>query len=136
MFDHIGIVVANLEISRRFYSACLAPLGISLLENNSLPSGERWLVYGTRGQFPFLVVAGSRPSFWRELHRPSLSPDHLAFTADSASAVDAFYHAGLEEGGTDHGKPGPRSSSTPYYAAYLIDPDGNNVEAGYRGGAA
>ena len=61
-------------------------------------------------------------------------PMHIAFAAPSVDAVDSFYQQGMRNGGLDKGPPGNRPSSTPYYAAYLIDPDGNNVEAGYRGG--
>jgi len=79
-----------------------------------------------------LVVAAGRPSFWRASHTASSAPDHLAFTAPDDRAVDAFYRAGLSAGGTDNGPPGPRKSSTRCYAAFLIDPDGNNVEASHR----
>jgi catechol 2,3-dioxygenase-like lactoylglutathione lyase family enzyme len=133
MFDHIGIVVSNLEVARTFYSACLAPLRVELLEDHSQPSGEGWLVYGIAARFPFFVVAAGRPSFWQDSHAASSAPDHLAFTAPDDRAVDAFYSAGLGNGGRDNGAPGPRRSSMPCYAAFLIDPDGNNVEASHRG---
>jgi len=136
MFDHIGIVVSNLQVARRFYGACLAPLEIDLLEDHCQSSDNGWLVYGTAGRVQFLVLAAGRPTFWQNTHFASTSPAHLAFTAPGVAAVDAFYRAGIDHGGTDNGQPGPRRSSTPYYAAYLIDPDGNNVEAGYRGSAA
>jgi catechol 2,3-dioxygenase-like lactoylglutathione lyase family enzyme len=87
----------------------------------------------TRGSFPFFVVAAGRPAFWREGHTPGTSPCHLSFDAPSPAAVDAFHRAGLAHGGRDNGAPDPRRSSTPYYGAYLFDPDGNNVEAGHRG---
>jgi catechol 2,3-dioxygenase-like lactoylglutathione lyase family enzyme len=134
MFDHIGIVVADLARAGRFYTACLAPLGHRLLADFSEPSGDGRYVYG-RGEpaDPFFVVARGRPSFWRTEHIAAGAPDHLAFQATSREAVDAFHRAGLANGGRDNGAPGPRRSSTPYYAAFLIDPDGNNVEAGYRG---
>jgi catechol 2,3-dioxygenase-like lactoylglutathione lyase family enzyme len=103
VFDHIGIVVSNLAVARAFYSSCLAALGVEM-----------------------------RPSFWQDSHVPSSSPDHLAFTAPDDRAVDAFYRAGLSNGGRDNGPPGPRKSSTRCYAAFLIDPDGNNVEASHR----
>jgi catechol 2,3-dioxygenase-like lactoylglutathione lyase family enzyme len=132
VFDHIGIVVKDLEVARAFYSACLAPLMVELLEDHSQASGEGWLVYGTAGSFPFFVVGAGRPSFWGDSHVASSAPDHLAFTAPSDRAVDAFYRAGLVHGGRDNGPPGPRRSSTRCYAAFLIDPDGNNVEASHR----
>jgi catechol 2,3-dioxygenase-like lactoylglutathione lyase family enzyme len=132
VFDHIGIVVRNLEVARAFYSSSLSSLGVELLEDHSQPSGEGWIVYGITGRFPFFVVAAGRPSFWREPHTAASSPDHLAFTAPNDPAVDSFYRAGLANGGKDNGLPGPRRSSTRCYAAFLIDPDGNNVEASHR----
>jgi catechol 2,3-dioxygenase-like lactoylglutathione lyase family enzyme len=132
VFDHIGIVVGNLKVARAFYSSCLSALGIELLEDHSQSSGEGWLVYGTAGRFPFFVVAAGRPSFWQDSHTASSAPDHLAFTAPDDRAVDEFYRAGLSKGGRDNGPPGPRRSSTRCYAAFLIDPDGNNVEASHR----
>jgi catechol 2,3-dioxygenase-like lactoylglutathione lyase family enzyme len=127
VIDHLGFVVADLEVARRFYNAVLQPLGIGLMEDNG-----GWLVYAG-STLPFLVVAEGRPTFWRAQHRPAVSPIHVGLTAPSRAAVDAFYHAGLVHGGSDNGAPGPRNSFSPYYAAYLFDPDGNNVEAGFRG---
>jgi catechol 2,3-dioxygenase-like lactoylglutathione lyase family enzyme len=133
MFDHIGIVVSDLTVARAFYSACLTALGIELLEDHSLSSREGWLVYGIAGRFPFFVVGAGRPSFWQDSHIASSAPDHLAFTAPDDRSVEAFYRAGLANGGRDNGPPGPRRSSTRCFAAFLIDPDGNNVEASHRG---
>ena len=129
MIDHLGVVVADPQIARRFYTAILEPLGISLLQDNG-----GWLVYGTPNALPFFVVAFGRPTFWRAEHGAAKSPLHLGFTAPSRESVDAFYRAGLASGGSDNGAPGDRPSFSPYYAAYVLDPDGNNVEAGYRGG--
>ena len=134
MLDHIGIVVGSLAAAGRFYTACLAPLGYRLLADFSQPDGDGRLVYGSGGPAdPFFVVACGRPTFWRPEHAAGAAPDHLAFQAPSREAVDAFYRAGLDHGGRDNGAPGQRRSSTRYYAAFMIDPDGNNVEAGYRG---
>ena len=132
MFDHIGIVVGNLDVARAFYSSSLSALGVDLLEDHSQGASEGWLVYGTAGRFPFFVVAAGRPSFWQDSHTASSAPDHLAFTAPNDRAVDDFYRAGLSNGGRDNGPPGPRRSSTRCYAAFLIDPDGNNIEASHR----
>ncbi|MEM9804584.1 MAG: VOC family protein [Cyanobacteria bacterium P01_D01_bin.56] len=131
MFDHIGFVTADLEQSRQLYTCCLEPLGIKLIEDNSMPGGSGWLVFGTAADAPFFVVASSAPSFWADSHSPGNSPIHFAFSAPNRKAVDQFYNAGLKTGGRDNGSPGKRDAS--YYAAYLIDLDGNNVEAGYRG---
>jgi catechol 2,3-dioxygenase-like lactoylglutathione lyase family enzyme len=135
MFDHLGIVVFDLDLARPFYDACLAPLAIQLLQHNSDDSG-RWLVYGTEGAGPFFVVAEGAPGFWSDAHRASAAPIHVAFVAPDRSAVDAFHRAGLAHGGLDNGPPGERRSATPYYAAFVIDPDGNNIEAGHRGPAS
>jgi catechol 2,3-dioxygenase-like lactoylglutathione lyase family enzyme len=132
MFDHVGIVVRNLAAARAFYSACLAPLGIEVLEDHSQDTGDGWVVYGNSGRFPFFVIGAGRPSFWKAAHVAAATPDHLAFRASSDAAVDAFYRAGLAAGGTDNGPPGQRRTAIRCYAAYLIDPDGNNVEANYR----
>ena len=122
-FDHVGLHVRDLDASRAFYTAALAPLGIVCLQDHG------WLVFGNPGGVPaapFFVVASD----------PERTPDriHVAFRATSEAAVDAFHAAGLAAGGTDHGAPGPRPVRPPgrYYAAYLLDPDGNNVEAGVR----
>ena len=133
MYDHLGIVVTDLGVARSFYNACLHPLGIRLMQQNTRDDGGSWLVYGTAAKEPFFVVAcGTPPRFWSESNRPSVSPIHVCFSASSTDAVDGFYDAALKSGGVDNGRPGERRSSTYYYAAYVIDPDGNNVEAGYR----
>jgi catechol 2,3-dioxygenase-like lactoylglutathione lyase family enzyme len=79
-------------------------------------------------------IGTDRPEFWRAGHDTAQSPLHLAFTAATGLAVDAFHKAALDNGGTDNGQPGPRGpDQMHYYAAYVIDPDGNNIEAGFRG---
>jgi len=133
MFDHVGIVVANLDAARAFYAACLAPLQYRLLQDMAQTPTEGRLVFGRGGRGdPFFVVAAGRPSFWKPGNAAGSAPDHLAFVATNREAVDAFHRAGMQNGGRDNGAPGPRRSSTEYYAAFVIDPDGNNVEAGFR----
>jgi len=133
MFDHVGIVVANLDVARAFYRACLAPLQYRLLQDLAQTPTEGRLVFGRGGRGdPFFVVAAGRPTFWSPANEAGNAPDHLAFVAPNREAVDAFHRAGSQNGGRDNGAPGPRRSSTEYYAAFLIDPDGNNVEAGVR----
>ncbi|MEM7128867.1 MAG: VOC family protein [Chloroflexota bacterium] len=132
MFDHMGIVVSNIEKSRLFYEACLSSLGYQLLQDNLSSANEGWLVFGSGPSDPFFVVATGTPSFWSPEHSAGKAPLHLAFVAPNDEAVDAFYQKGLENHGVDNGAPGPRKSSTPLYAAFLIDPDGNNVEACHR----
>jgi catechol 2,3-dioxygenase-like lactoylglutathione lyase family enzyme len=133
VFDHVGIVVANLDVARAFYGAALAPLQYRLLQDLAESPVAGRLVFGRGGRGdPFFVVAAGRPSFWSAGNVAGDAPDHLAFVAPNRAAVDAFHRAGLASGGRDNGAPGPRRSSTEYYAAFLIDPDGNNVEAGFR----
>ena len=133
MFDPVGIVVATLSVARTFYCACLAPLQYRLLQDFAQTSTEGRLVYGRGGRGdPFFVVAAGRPTFWNPANEAGTAPNHLAFVAPDRAAVDAFHAAGLANGGRDNGAPGPRRSSTEYYAAFLVDPDGNNVEAGVR----
>nr|CAP48573.1 putative integron gene cassette protein [uncultured bacterium] len=133
MLDHLGMAASNLVRSKHFYSACLAPLGITLLEDHSGGNGPAWLVYGTEDDAPFFVVSGSAPSFWNPSNKPGVSPIHIAFEAHDRASVDEFYRQGIAHGGRDNGPPGERQSTTLYYAAYLLDPDGDNVEAGLRG---
>ena len=129
MFDHIGIVVGDLNRSRRFYEAVLEPLGLKLLEDHTQLDGTGWLVFGTgMRQSPFFVVAAGSPSFWNSAHEAGKSPIHLAFSGPSKDSVDQFHAAGLRLGARSNGEPGVRRQ--PFYCAFLIDPDGNNLEAG------
>jgi catechol 2,3-dioxygenase-like lactoylglutathione lyase family enzyme len=129
MFDHIGIVVGDLKRSARLYGGALEPLGLKILEEHSRGPNDGWVVI-SRGEpeSPFFVVAAGRPSFWGPEARPSLSPVHLCFTAPSKEAVDRFHTLGLDLGARDNGAPGIRRP--PFYCAFLIDFDGNNIEAG------
>ena len=135
MFDHLGIVVKDLAVARAFYEPVLATIGIRLLQNNVFPGGDGWMVFTGDAPFPFFVVASGNPSYWAEHHRPSQSPIHLSFRAPSKEAVDAFHATCLAQGGSDNGAPGDRMGGADggsYYAAYIIDLDGNNIEAGVR----
>lgn len=113
MYDHIGLKVKDLAASQRFYAAALAPLGCV-----ADASGTG---FGPRGA----------PALWLyEGGAAASSGTHLAFQAPGHAAVDKFHAAGLAAGGQDHGAPGLRKDYSPtYYAAFLLDPDGNNVEA-------
>jgi len=129
MFDHLGVVFRDLRIAGPFYRALLKPLGIDLTEDHSEQDGTGWLVFSTgRPEAPFFVAAGGRPTFWSDGHEAARSPSHFAFKAPSRAAVDAFHKAGLAAGARNNGDPGVRRGR--YYCAFLIDPDGNNVEAG------
>jgi catechol 2,3-dioxygenase-like lactoylglutathione lyase family enzyme len=130
MIDHMGFRVRDLATARRFYDACLAPLGLQAIDNTE----ESFLIGRSREEpLPFVWVGTTEPAFWSAAHSISKSPIHLAFKARERAAVDAFHRAALEAGGTDNGKPGPRGpASMKYYAAFVLDPDGNNIEAGVR----
>jgi catechol 2,3-dioxygenase-like lactoylglutathione lyase family enzyme len=129
MFDHIGIVVSDLERGARLYAAMLEPLGLRMLEEHRTGVNEGWLVFSSGNpQSPFFVLAAGRPSFWRSDSQPAKSPVHLSFTAPSREAVDSFHAAGLKHGAIDNGAPGVRRD--PFYCAFLLDEDSNNIEAG------
>lgn len=124
MIDHVSFPVRDFDASLRFYTAALAPLGYSVLMQFPGVAG-----LGRNGK-PDLWIGGGRPDYYREGQGPGLAPMHLAIAADSHAAVDAFYAAALAAGATDNGAPGPRPQYHPgYYGAFVIDPDGNNLEA-------
>ncbi len=116
MFDHIGLRVKDLDASVRFYTAALAPLGYEVTSQD-----ESSAAFGANGGYSLWLYPDARLAH---------SLVHLAFTAPSRAAVDAFYREGLKARGRDNGAPGVRGDYGPtYYAAFLFDPDGNNVEA-------
>jgi catechol 2,3-dioxygenase-like lactoylglutathione lyase family enzyme len=114
MIDHVALYVSDLERSRRFYEQALAPLGYGLAFE--LDDG---VAFGPQG-YPLMGIrVGAEPS----------TSAHVAMRADERTAVDAFHAAALAAGGTDNGAPGVREHYHPtYYAAFVLDPDGNNVE--------
>lgn len=116
MYDHIGLKVRDLNQSIGFYSAVLGELGYELCWRDETSAG-----LGPKGE----------PALWLYAAGPKAgSGVHVAFTATNHAAVDRFHHAGMNHGGRDHGHPGPRTDYSPtYYAGFLLDPDGNNVEA-------
>ena len=121
MLDHVGVEVSDFARSRAFYEAALAPLGIGLLmEFDGVGAG-----FGKQAEH------GPKPFFWiGERGRPPVSGAHIAFGVRSTEEVDAFHAAALAAGGTDNGAPGPRPVYHPgYYGAFVLDPDGNNIEA-------
>lgn len=114
MYDHIGLKVADLKKSVRFYTLALRGLGH---------------VVGSQGDDYAGIGPAGAPALWLYAGKGG-SGTHVAFTAKDRAAVDRFYADGVEAGGRDNGKPGLRADYSPtYYAAFLIDPDGNNVEA-------
>lgn len=123
MLDHVGFAVRDAEVSRRFYEQALAPLGITLLMT---ATPEQTEAGGTAHGFG----SGGNPYFWIGDNEQVGQGTHVAFKAVSRAAVDAFHRAALAAGGTDHGAPGPRPQYGPnYYAAFVLDPDGMNIEA-------
>ena len=122
LIDHVQLVVRDLEVSRRFYQAVLDVLSIP--------------VEGTEAGFfwadEFVVSTADSEAAEGKL----TGRNHVAFQAKDRATVDAFYKAGLANGGADNGAPGMRPNYHPgYYAAFVIDPDGNNIEAVYHGEA-
>ena len=112
--DHITIKVRDLEASKAFYVAALAPFGSQVVDY-----GEIGIGIGPEGSED-LGLSEGEPG----------APVHIAFLAQDPATVDAFHAAALEAGGTDNGAPGRRPQyHERYYAAYVLDPDGNNVEA-------
>ncbi len=120
MLDHVGIEVSDLARSKAFYEGALEPLGIGLLMEFEGAAG-----FGKETEH------GPKPFFWIGARdRPAVSGAHVAFGARTPELVDAFHAAALAAGGTDNGAPGPRPIYHPgYYGAFVLDPDGNNVEA-------
>lgn len=126
MIDHTGIHVRDLALSLAFYKAALAPLG-----------------YGVRLSLPDAVGFGAVPpapgddpggDFWLTRATPMAPRSHIAFRAQSRAQVDAFHGAALQAGGTDNGPPGLRPHyHAHYYAAFVHDPDGYNIEAVFHG---
>lgn len=116
MYDHIGLKVKDLDASVSFYTAALAGLGHVLCSREASYAG-----FGPPG----------KPALWLHLHQGAAGPGaHVALRASDRAAVGRFYKDGLEAGGRDNGKPGLRADYSPkYYAAFLLDPDGHNIEA-------
>ena len=125
MIDHLTLLVSDFARSKAFYTAALGPLGYEVVMEVS------------RDQLPDLpfersagLVVKGKPDLWLRPEEGALTPTHVAFRAPSRAAVDAFHAAALAAGGVDHGAPGLRPYYHPnYYGAFVLDPDGYNVEA-------
>lgn len=115
MFDHIGIGVSNVAASKRFFMEALAPLGVGVVMEVPDAVG---------------LGHGRKPSFWLGQAEAQPVPLHIAFTAQKRAQVVEFYQRALAAGGKDNGPPGLRPHyHANYYAAFVIGPDGHNVEA-------
>ena len=117
MFDHMGVNVEDYDRSKAFYERTLAPLG-----------------YGIVMEFPEWKACGfgteGKPGFWISQRDPHTTGTHVAFACPDRGTVDAFHEAALAAGATDNGGPGLREHYHPtYYGAFVLDPDGNNLEA-------
>jgi catechol 2,3-dioxygenase-like lactoylglutathione lyase family enzyme len=128
MIDHTGIGVADVARSAAFYDAALGALGLRRVAELPKNDATDGIGYGV-----------DYPVFWIDRFHPHGVKQHTAFVAKSHAAVDAFYAAALGAGGRDNGPPGVRDTAKGYppgyYAAFILDPDGNNIEAVFRRGS-
>jgi catechol 2,3-dioxygenase-like lactoylglutathione lyase family enzyme len=117
MFDHVGLNVRDYAASRAFFTGALAPLGYRIVMEF-----EQWKTAG--------FGKAEKPEFWISEREPFGTGTHVAFGCPDRATVDAFHDAALAAGGRDNGEPGPREVYHPtYYGAFILDPDGNNIEA-------
>lgn len=125
MLDHVGFAVSDINRSRAFYEATLRPLGIGVVmeippEQNAEGGGGTAIGFGS----------ADNPFFWIGDNQKVGEGTHVAFTARDRGEVEAFHRAALAAGGHDNGRPGLRPHYHPnYYAAFVRDPDGFNIEA-------
>ncbi|HVN02616.1 MAG TPA: VOC family protein [Caulobacteraceae bacterium] len=122
MLDHITFTVSDVGRAKAFYDAALAPMGVTVqMQVSAEESGaEAYLGYGEPG----------KPYFWFSGGRPLTGRLHVAFAAKDRATVDAFYRAAMAAGGRDNGPPGLRPEyHATYYGAFVLDPDGHNIEA-------
>jgi catechol 2,3-dioxygenase-like lactoylglutathione lyase family enzyme len=114
MIDHASLPVRDFQKSKAFYAAVLKPLGYKILTE-----GDGYAGMGATGWSDFWIG-----------QKKNVTPQHIGFWCDDHATVDAFYEAALEAGGKDNGAPGIRADYHPsYYAAFILDPDGHNIEA-------
>ena len=122
MIDHTGVTVRNPQTSRTFYEGALAPLGYAVLAE--IPMAH------TGGRVVLGFGIAPKPDFWMAEGEPNVPAIHVAFRAETRAAVDAFFAAAIAAGGRDNGAPGLRPHyHKDYYGAFVLDPDGHNIEA-------
>ncbi len=122
MIDHIGVAVADMDRAKAFYTSALEPLGVGVVMEVSAEEtgGDAHAGFGADTTAIFWIGTGLKPK----------GGTHVAFTAKTRAEVDAFYRAATAAGGRDNGAPGLRPEYHPnYYGAFVLDPDGNNIEA-------
>lgn len=129
ILDHISINVTDFERSKAFYQAAFAPLGVALVMEHGHSAG-----FG-RGGKPEFWISGQQTSYQTAEQVHMITPVHVCLRAQSRAEVEAFYGAALAAGGRDFGAPGLRPQYHPgYYGAFVLDPDGHNIEAVIHGG--
>jgi catechol 2,3-dioxygenase-like lactoylglutathione lyase family enzyme len=122
MITHVGIFVSDIERSKKFYGEALKPIGYQML--------REYGVTDTRPKASAGFGEPPRADLWIYQGTPGNAPIPFAFQVSSRSLVDAFYQAAIGAGGKDNGKPGIRAQYNPnYYGAFVLDPDGYNIEA-------
>jgi catechol 2,3-dioxygenase-like lactoylglutathione lyase family enzyme len=121
MIDHVGFSVSDYARAKAFYERALAPLGYTLvMEVTAQETGQPAADFGS----------GGKPDLWIGGEGKLEKPVHVAMAANDRPSVDAFYHAAISAGGKDNGPPGLRAHYHPnYYGAFVLDPDGHNIEA-------
>jgi len=118
LFDHVRLPVRDIARSRAFYERALQPFGVRVVESSQGPG----------------FTIDDREDFWITEQEMAVASVHIAFAAPDRETVDAFHAAAVEAGGVDNGRPGLRPHyHSGYYAAFVLDPDGNNVEAVFQG---
>ena len=116
MLDHVTVGVEDIERAKRFYDSALQPLGVTRLYGD----GNRFAGYGVN----------PKAFFWIGIRNKPQTGSHIAFAANDRATVDRFYEAAIAAGGKDNGRPGIRAHYDPnYYGAFVLDPDGHNIEA-------
>ena len=118
LFDHVRLPVRDIARSRAFYERALQPFGVRVVQSSQGPG----------------FAIDDRGDFWIMEQEMAAASVHIAFAAPDRETVDAFHAAAVEAGGVDNGRPGLRPHyHSGYYAAFVLDPDGNNVEAVFQG---